>query len=156
MRQLTPEEIERIRPAFNSNGVLGIFEMTVRAQHEKNPCRAAVGEQLIVFYKDLGYSGIARYIETLEPEVRRGLVQTGTGSIDWYEVAKGPCTVEKALSLQELYFGDPSLGISPLQWFAHLAAAVHAVAAEQIAALDEVCGELACGEIVPFDDDELF
>ena len=33
----TPEEIALIRPAFNSNGKLGLIEKIVRTAHERHP-----------------------------------------------------------------------------------------------------------------------
>ncbi len=139
----TPEEIALIRPAFNSNGKLGLIEMIVRTVHERHPSKVLYFDDLVSRYKKLECFGVVKLIECLVIEKRKGLRQIGSSSIDFSGVTNGEFSIEAAMLLQELYIGNPKLGIEPLNWLFYLSEGVGKLIPEQIKAFDEVCADFA-------------
>lgn len=139
----TPEEIALIRPAFNSNGKLGLIEMVVRTAHERHPSKVLYFDDLVSRYTRLECAGVLKLIDFLTDEKERNLTQLGSGSIDFAGVISGEFSMEAAMSLQEIYIGNPKLGITPLQWLFYLSEGLGKLKPEQIKAFDDFCGEIA-------------
>ncbi len=137
----TSEQIARVRPAFNSNGRLGILESLVRTARERCTNIQVDVPALKIKYAKLGCTGVVGLIEFLFHE-GEGLTEVGSGSIDLNGVTQESFSLESALELQELYIGNPRIGMTPLQWLAYLAEGIDEVIPEQVECFDEICKEL--------------
>ncbi len=134
----TSEEIARIRPAFNSNGKPGILESIVRTGRERKQNVTVDVEKLRSIYGELGCASVVRLIEFLASD-KGGIQELGSGSIDLAGATQEPFSIEGAMSLQELYIGNPRTNLSPLQWLMYLAEGIQAVVPEQRKVFDEIC-----------------
>ena len=137
----TSEEIVRIRPAFNSNGRIGAFEGIVRTGHEKTREVRVDLPKLKRIYTGAQCLNVANLVEYLATN-GAGVREIGSGSIDLAGVSKGEFSMEDALSLQELYIGNPHRNITPLQWLTYLADGLSNLLPEQVRVFDEICGDL--------------
>lgn len=142
MLQKTIEEIEKIRPAFSSNGKPGILEGIVRSGREKEADRIVNVNYLKERYAKLGCLGVVKLITYLISK-ESDVTEIGSGSIDWYGVTSGPFSPENAQSLQELYIGSHHAHLTPLQWLSYLSDGIETVIPEQRKAFDDICEELA-------------
>lgn len=138
--KMTPEEVALARPAFNSNEGPGTLESIVRAGHEKTRNVVVDVASLKRTYAELNCPGVVKFIDFLISDDE--LQEIGSGSIDLAGVAHKPATVERMMSLQELYIGNPRLGLTPLQWLTHLSRGLSGVPPAQIKIFDRFCGEL--------------
>lgn len=134
------EEVERIRPAFSSNGKLGILESIVRTGRERTANLVVDVEKIKKTYAEIDCKNTIKLVEFLELDGQR-IQELGSGSIDFAGVTRGAFTIEAARSLQELYIGNPRKGLTPLLWLAYLAEGIQNVLPEQVNAFDEICGE---------------
>lgn len=143
MSKMTREEFELVRPAFNSNGRFGLIEMIVRTAHERHPSKVLYFDDLVSRYKRLNCVGVLELIKFLVSEKEKGIQEIGSGSIDFlWVVTKKEFSIESAMSLLELYIGNPKLGITPLQWLFYLSEGLGKLIPEQIKAFDDFCGEI--------------
>lgn len=149
MADYTEEEIALIRPAFISDGKMGILETLVRTQHENNWNIAVDVEALKAAYGKLECRGVVQLIDVLAREGERELRELGSGSIDFAGVTKGPFSLEAAMSLVALYIGNPKLGITPLQWLTYLSVGFHTMIPIQRKAFSDICENLAAVHDAP-------
>ena len=135
-RVRTEEELERLKPAFGSEG---IFQSIVRTGMERESNIKVDAGVLEEFFHNLNLHGIGKLINLLSAnESSMGIKEFGFSSIDFTGVLNGAFTFEAAKKLVSLYIGLPKFNVTPLQWLAYLSKGVNSISQEHLVALDDV------------------
>ncbi len=146
----TPEEMDRIRPAFNtglSGNTPGIISGVVLAQWEKHPTYMDLveghTEALKANFRAHSMHGVVSMIEILESPYGKGLAEVGSGSIMLATPREKRDTPEGIMGAPAMYVGDRKRGIKPLKWLGYLALSLDSIDSLQLKAFDLIIGEIA-------------
>lgn len=138
----TQEEIDLIRPAFNSYNQTGFLQLTVEAEINKNPNLSVDILDMTSIYIKRKCFGIVNLISFLLMD-GQDVTEIGSNCIDVNGVTKKPFTHESAFSLQSIYIGNPKTKLKPLTWLYYLAKGIDNIIPEQLKYFDGFCGEIA-------------
>lgn len=137
------QELDEMRMAFDGPGRTGIISNIVFSEFEKREVTVVNPQDLVNFFSSAGYLGVVELLKTFPFLDDSKNYEFGSHSIDLYDVASGPFSIENAMTMVCLKIGDKKNGISPSFWMLYLMRGFDRLSPIQKIGFDGVCTDFA-------------
>lgn len=139
----TQAELDEMRLAFDGSHGTGVISNVVLSEHEKDKNAIVNHQELVNFFSSAGCLGVIELLKTFPFLDDSKNYELSSHTIDLYDVASGPFSIENAMTMVCLKIGNKRKRVSPSLWMLYLTRGFDQLSSLQKIAFDEVCASFA-------------